>query len=58
MRDRVFKDHEEQLIDIYDVKVLFFFLLKLSFSYEAVMAIALGPYTHSLKLSWSLFELT
>ena len=26
MRDRVFEDHEEQLIDIHDVKVLFFIL--------------------------------
>ena len=28
MRERVFEDHEEQQIDIYDVKVIFFFCIK------------------------------
>ena len=28
MRERVFEDHEEQQIDIYDVKVIFFPCIK------------------------------
>ena len=30
MRERVFEDHEEQQIDIYDVKVIFFLALRLN----------------------------
>ena len=59
MRDRVFEDHEEQLIDIHDVKVLFFILKAIIIHLRSSCGHSPSSiYIHLLKLFQILFELT